>query len=211
MAVLETALCLIVFVFIVMATAALFFFLFNQQIIEHAAYANAAKVRTVPYRVITRDGDLAYELVENDLIRSINGAANSLMKALTDELIGVDTNSLTVQVGYLQLAQTAGTISVSRFSSTTRGNQAYATYLGDVSADRLTSSIAGTDPADSTGPAPVLLRVRVHLLTESFNRLDLLRVTPEAIKFDVLIPLRQQAGLFARSYQTGAYEQRRMS
>lgn len=211
MAVLETALCLIVFVFIVLATAALFFFLFNRQIIEHAVFANAAKVRTVPYRVITRDGDVSYELGEKDLIQSIQGAATSLMKALGDELIGADSNSLTVQVGYLQLTPTPGSFSVLRSGSTTRGNQGYARSLADVGAARLTSSIAGIDSSDSSGPAPVLLRVRVHLLTEAFTRFDLLRVTPDAIEFDVLIPLRQQAGLFADAYQTGTYEQRMVS
>lgn len=211
MAVLETALCLILFVFIVLATSALFFFLFNQQVIEHSVYANAAKVKTVPYRISTQDGDLSYYLVTADLERSINDAADAVMTALQNELIGIDEGSLTVQVGYLQLTERSGTFSVSHQSATTRGNAQHASSLTDFSASRLTQTMTGIDSSGGSGPAPVLLRVRVHLLTEPFTRFDLLRVVPSAIEFDVMIPLRQQAGLLARADATGESNQMRMS
>lgn len=211
MAVLETALCLIFFVFIVLATAALFFFLFNQQIVEHAVYSNAAKIRSVPYQISTRDGDISYRLVTDELERSINTAADSLLRALTTELVGVQENTLTVQVGYLQLAQQMGTPSVSRHGATTRGNPHYAHPLNDLSADRLAQTLGETYATDNSGPAPVLLRVRVYLKTEPFTRFDILRVCPPAIEFDVMVPLRQQAGILAHRDALPHDNQRRIT
>lgn len=203
MAVLETALCLIVFVFIFLATTALFFYLFNQQIVEHAVYANAGKVRTVPYRTGMRGGELSYELVSGDLKRSIDSAADSLMMSLSEELIGFDTNSLTVQVGYLQLTRTSSQFSVLNYADTTRGNARYAQPLDTISPVRLNQTMAGVDNTKTGGPAPVLLRVRVYLSTDAFTRFDLLRVAPHAIEFDVMMPLRQQVGLLARAHPVG--------
>ncbi len=202
MIILETALCLILFVTILLATISLFVFLLNRQTIEHAIYSNAAKVGTVPYRITTKNGTVGYELSELPLQREIDNAADSLNQLLSSELMAIGPNDLTIQVGYIQVAGTANELSVGRWHQRLVGDPIGATTFPSLSAPRLHQVLAGITLGDNSAPPPIVLRIRVNLKTDSFTKFDILRVAPRSIIYDVIIPLRQQAGILTMSYST---------
>lgn len=200
MIILESALCLILCMTILLAAVSLFMFLLNRQAIEHAIYSNSGKIGTVPYRIATTNGTVEYELSELPLQQQIDNSANSLMQLLSSELIAIVPNDLTIQVGYLQLAGAENNLSVARWHQRLLGDPTGATTFPSISTPRLRQAIAGINLGDRSAPPPVVLRVRVNLKTNSFTRFDILKVAPRSIVFDVIVPLRQQAGILTMAH-----------
>lgn len=199
-AVLEMALCLILFVTILLSSVALSCYLLNKQIVEHAVYANAGKISTVPYRISTDNGQITYTLDEGGLQDVVARTANELSTVLSTELFQVPGNNVALELGYLELSGAAGSVSVKRAFVSKKGAAAQRGDFASISGKRLAETLAGIN-SDNTanGPPPVVLRARVTVPTLSFTRFDILRVTPDTLECDVIIPLRQQAGLLAKN------------
>jgi len=198
-AVLEMALCLILFVTILLASLALSCYILNKQIVEHAVYANAAKISAVPYRITTQNGSVAYSLDETGLQAAINESLGELSAALSSELFQVKSDDISIQLGYLELSGTAKSLSVNRYFVATRGTPTNTADFLAISPNRLDETLAGIGVDSANGLSPIVLRARVRLPTDSFTRFDILNVTAKELTLDFIIPLRQQAGLLARS------------
>ena len=199
LAVLEMALCLILFVTILLASLALSCYILNKQIVEHAVYANAAKISAVPYRLTTQNGSVAYSLDETGLQAAINESLGELSAALSSELFQVKSDDISIQLGYLELSGTAKSLSVNRYFVATRGTPTNTADFLAISPNRLDETLAGIGVDSANGLSPIVLRARVRLPTDSFTRFDILNVTAKELTLDFIIPLRQQAGLLARS------------
>jgi cell division protein FtsI/penicillin-binding protein 2 len=193
------ALCLILFVTILLASLALSCYILNKQIVEHAVYANAAKISAVPYRITTQNGSVAYSLDETGLQAAINESLGELSAALSSELFQVKSDDISIQLGYLELSGTAKSLSVNRYFVATRGTPTNTADFLAISPNRLDETLAGIGVDSANGLSPIVLRARVRLPTDSFTRFDILNVTAKELTLDFIIPLRQQAGLLARS------------
>jgi cell division protein FtsI/penicillin-binding protein 2 len=193
------ALCLILFVTILLASLALSCYILNKQIVEHAVYANAAKISAVPYRLTTQNGSVAYSLDETGLQAAINESLGELSAALSSELFQVKSDDISIQLGYLELSGTAKSLSVNRYFVATRGTPTNTADFLAISPNRLDETLAGIGVDSANGLSPIVLRARVRLPTDSFTRFDILNVTAKELTLDFIIPLRQQAGLLARS------------
>jgi len=208
-AVLEMALCLILFVTILLASLALSCYILNKQIVEHAVYANAAKISAVPYRITTQNGSVAYSLDETGLQVAINKSLGELSAALSSELFQVKADDISIQLGYLELSGRAKNLSVNRSFFATRGASTNTADFATISKNRLNQTLAGVDSVN--GLSPIVLRARVRLPTDSFTRFDILNVTAKELTLDFIIPLRQQAGLLARSDNSLMSDEARLS
>jgi hypothetical protein len=210
-AVLEMALCLILFVTILLASLALSCYILNKQIVEHAVYANAAKISAVPYRLTTQNGSVAYSLDETGLQAAINESLGELSAALSSELFQVKSDDISIQLGYLELSGTAKSLSVNRYFVATRGTPTNTADFLAISPNRLDETLAGIGVDSANGLSPIVLRARVRLPTDSFTRFDILNVTAKELTLDFIIPLRQQAGLLARSYNSLMSDEAKLS
>jgi hypothetical protein len=211
-AILEMALCLILFVTILLATVALSCYLLNKQIIEHAIYANASKISAVPYRISTENGSVAYSLDEKGLQASINQSLSQLSDVLSSELFQVKADDISIQLGYLEISGRANGKSINRSFVAARGAQSNTSDFATISAQRLDEALAGIGLNSSVnGPPPIVVRARVRIPTDSFTGFDILNVTEEELMLDVIIPLRQQAGLLAQSDNSLMSDETRLS
>jgi cell division protein FtsI/penicillin-binding protein 2 len=205
------ALCLILFVTILLASLALSCYILNKQIVEHAVYANAAKISAVPYRLTTQNGSVAYSLDETGLQAAINESLGELSAALSSELFQVKSDDISIQLGYLELSGTAKSLSVNRYFVATRGTPTNTADFLAISPNRLDETLAGIGVDSANGLSPIVLRARVRLPTDSFTRFDILNVTAKELTLDFIIPLRQQAGLLARSDNSLMSDEARLS
>jgi cell division protein FtsI/penicillin-binding protein 2 len=203
------ALCLILFVTILLASLALSCYILNKQIVEHAVYANAAKISAVPYRITTQNGSVAYSLDERGLQAAIDKSLGELSAALSSELFQVKADDISIQLGYLELSGHAKNLSVNRSFFATRGASTNTADFATISKNRLNQTLAGVDSVN--GLSPIVLRARVRLPTDSFTRFDILNVTAKELTLDFIIPLRQQAGLLARSDNSLMSDEARLS
>lgn len=215
-AVLEMALCLIVFVTILLASLALSCYILNKQIVEHAVYANAAKISAVPYRITTQNGSVAYSLDESGLQAAIIKSLGELSAALSSELFQVKADDISIQLGYLELSgrELSGReekIPINRYFVETRGAPFNPADFAIISPNRLNQTLAGISVDSVNGLSPIVLRVRVRLPTDSFTRFDILNITANELTADFIIPLRQQAGLLARGDISLMREETRLS
>ena len=211
-AILEMALCLILFVTILLATVALSCYLLNKQIVEHAIYANASKISAVPYRISTENGSVTYSLDERGLQGSINQSLGELAAVLSSELFQVKADDISIQLGYLELSGPTNGISINRSFVAARGAPSNTADFATISAQRLDETLAGIGLNSSVnGPPPIVVRARVRIPTDSFTGFDILNVTAEELTLDVIIPLRQQAGLLAQSDNSLMSDETRLS
>ncbi len=210
-AVLEMALCLILFVTILLASLALSCYILNKQIVEHAVYANAAKISAVPYRITTQNGSVAYSLDETGLQVAIDKSLGELSAALSSELFQVKADDISIQLGYLELSGHAKNLSVNRSFFKTRGAPSNTADFATIAPNRLNQTLAGIGIDSVNGLSPIVLRVRVRLPTDSFTRFDILNITANELTADFIIPLRQQAGLLARSDNSLMSDEARLS
>ena len=214
-AVLEMALCLILFVTILLASLALSCYILNKQIVEHAVYANAAKISAVPYRITTQNGSVAYSLDETGLQVAINKSLGELSAALSSELFQVKADEISIQLGYLELSgrdlSGGQKIPINRYFVATRGAPSSTSDFATITTNRLNQTLAGVGVDSVNGLSPIVLRARVRLPTDSFTRFDILNVTAKELTLDFIIPLRQQAGLLARSDNSLTSDEARLS
>jgi hypothetical protein len=100
---------------------------------------------------------------------------------------------------------------VNRSFFKTRGAPSNTADFATIAPNRLNQTLAGIGIDSVNGLSPIVLRARVRLPTDSFTRFDILNITANELTADFIIPLRQQAGLLARSDNSLMSDEARLS